>query len=215
MRPSVKNSKVIWGEPWGLSSGELDHNTTFNTSLKIMIKYPECCYFIDASQHLLSWHFVQWCHPNNYNHQLSSTTTYWHFHCCSEMWRCVKSIHPSSIRTYSIFDINVRKKVSTQEMFDMKTVNWPQSPVDRLDPAENHSAALLLNPAAGFYSDPALWDGRSWTSEQRPANHSWPLTTCSQPIWIKNKWWRVKVSSLQLRVLMFQMCSSIFLCCNH
>ena len=39
-------------------------------------------------------------------------------------------------------------------------------------------------------SDPALSDGRGWTSELRPENHSWSLTNCSPTIWIKNKWWR-------------------------
>ena len=71
-----------------------------------------------------------------------------------------------------------------------------ESPVYSLDSPENHTAASLLNPSGCCYSGPDVSDGRGWTSELRPENHSWSLTNCISTIWIKNKrwndWWSIR-----------------------
>ena len=72
----------------------------------------------------------------------------------------------------------------------------PVPPVYSLDSPENHTAASLLTPSGCCYSGPDVSDGRGWTSELRPENHSWSLTNCSSSIWIKNKrwndWWSIR-----------------------
>ena len=60
-----------------------------------------------------------------------------------------------------------------------------ESPVDRLDSVENHTAPSLLSPAGCCSSDPVLWDERGLTSELKPEKNSWSLTDCSQSTWIK------------------------------
>lgn len=83
-----------------------------------------------------------------------------------------------------------------------------ESPVYSLDSAENHSAALLL---LLVFTQIQLFEmgGVRLQSRGLPI-----IAELWQPIWIKNKWCRVKVSSLQLRVLMFQMCSSFVVITN-
>ena len=44
----------------------------------------------------------------------------------------------------------------------------PVSPVYSLDSVENHTAASLLNHAAGCSTGPAVLDGWGWTSALRP-----------------------------------------------
>ena len=43
-----------------------------------------------------------------------------------------------------------------------------ESPVDRLDSVENHTAPSLLSPAGRFQTDPVLSDERGLTSELKP-----------------------------------------------
>ena len=70
-----------------------------------------------------------------------------------------------------------------------------ESPVDRLDSVENHTAPSLLSPAGCcFLSDPVLSDERALTSELKPEKNSWSLTDCSAPTWIK-KYEYLNVSS--------------------
>lgn len=47
-----------------------------------------------------------------------------------------------------------------------------ESPVYSLNSPEQHIAASMLNPSGGFHSDPALSDGKGWTSGLRPQFHS-------------------------------------------
>lgn len=47
-----------------------------------------------------------------------------------------------------------------------------ESAVYSLNSPEQHIAASMLNPSGGFHSDPALSDGKGWTSELRPQFHS-------------------------------------------
>ena len=69
-------------------------------------------------------------------------------------------------------------------------LTW-ESPVCSLDSPEDLSAAPLLNPAERCHSGPDLSDG-CWTSELRPEQNSWSLTTCSPSVWIKKTWWGYK-----------------------
>ena len=65
-------------------------------------------------------------------------------------------------------------------------LTW-ESPVCSLDSPEDLSAASLLNPADSWDSGPELSDG-CWTSELRPEQNSWSLSSCSSPVWIKKTW---------------------------
>ena len=47
-----------------------------------------------------------------------------------------------------------------------------ESPVDRLDSVENHTAPSLLSPAGSCHSDPVLSDERGLTSELKPEKNS-------------------------------------------
>lgn len=49
----------------------------------------------------------------------------------------------------------------------------------REDSLQEETAASLLNPGSCFPSAPALSDEKGWSSEKRPKNHSWSLSSCT------------------------------------
>lgn len=111
-------------------------------------------------------------------------------HFSKRWWNCCWS-EPDSL-SWHLDHLWLMILVLTPLSIGSKPGRTSDSPVDSHCCWQVYSAPSLLNPAAGSYIWPALWGERDWTSELRPANHNWALTTCSISIWIQTKWWRVK-----------------------
>ncbi len=57
-----------------------------------------------------------------------------------------------------------------------------ESSVCSVGSPQDQTALSRLSPSVCFLSAAALSDGRGWTSELRPENHSWSLSNCSASI---------------------------------
>ncbi len=96
-----------------------------------------------------------------------------------------KTFTEKRVHCYTISSHHYLHTMTSYKSFIVKDIFTSESPVYNVDSSVQQIAASLLNGADNFYLDPALLNGRGWTSELRPRLHSESLRVHSQKVYSK------------------------------
>ena len=166
---------------WGMFSIDIYKKTFF---VKIRYLKRHCSWkcgpsyfflYIDVSHFTARWRI----HPtvsspttNQFEDKLNSEPNFKLTNCCCYLWRELKGIWTFCYG----FKVDLHcAQTNTHELTSV-------SPVCSVDSLVQLTT-VSLNPSGRFHSDPALSDGRGWTSELRPQPHSESLRVHSWKVW--------------------------------
>ncbi len=90
--------------------------------------------------------------------------------------------HSSFALTQTAIITILLKKKKQDRLTQTSTLLTSESSVCSVGSPQDQTALSHLSPSVCFLSAAALSDGRGWTSELRPENHSWSLSNRSTSI---------------------------------